>query len=61
MVHSPAHECHACKGSTSEEEGEVIPCRRCPTSYHRACLPRDLITSRKRRVWIFNPELGAHQ
>ncbi|PWA52332.1 zinc finger, PHD-type [Artemisia annua] len=41
----PVHKCHKCK----QEENEKVRglqfaiCRRCPTSYHRKCLPRNIV------------------
>lgn len=58
MACSPSHECDVCH-EDADERGEPIGCRRCPKSYHRACLPDALYNAPNRRVWISNRELGA--
>eukprot|EP00887_Chlorella_sp_A99_P004772 scaffold4.g4772.t1 len=57
------HSCNKCGvQGASESKGELVPCRRCPKAYHRACLPtptklpRDAVAAgaagRPRRVWL---------
>ncbi|PWA54427.1 zinc finger, PHD-type [Artemisia annua] len=43
----PAHKCAVCKQTENEkvEELQFAVCRRCPTSYHRKCKPRNVIPS----------------
>jgi hypothetical protein len=38
----PVHKCHVCKGGENKNdmENQFAVCRRCPTVYHRKCLPR---------------------
>ncbi|KAL6641722.1 hypothetical protein ACP70R_019903 [Stipagrostis hirtigluma subsp. patula] len=40
----PMHECIICKGGEDKnhEETQFAVCRRCPTAYHRKCLPSDI-------------------
>ncbi|KAL5548514.1 hypothetical protein UlMin_003745 [Ulmus minor] len=40
----PIHKCCVCKQGENKKESEFqfAVCRRCPTSYHRKCLPRDI-------------------
>ncbi|KAM0010847.1 putative [histone H3]-lysine(4) N-trimethyltransferase chromatin regulator PHD family [Helianthus debilis subsp. tardiflorus] len=40
----PAHKCAVCKQTENEkvEDLQFATCRRCPNSYHRKCLPRDI-------------------
>ncbi|CAM0952506.1 unnamed protein product [Alopecurus aequalis] len=37
----PLHQCKRCKGEESKDDKEMqfAVCRRCPTAYHRKCLP----------------------
>ncbi|KAK9080687.1 hypothetical protein SSX86_000445 [Deinandra increscens subsp. villosa] len=41
----PAHKCAVCKQTENEkvEDLQFAICRRCPKSYHRKCLPRDIM------------------
>ncbi|KAK1406971.1 hypothetical protein QVD17_38581 [Tagetes erecta] len=41
----PAHKCAVCKQTENEkvEDMQFAICRRCPKSYHRKCLPRDIM------------------
>ncbi|GJZ23791.1 protein enhanced downy mildew 2 isoform X1 [Tanacetum coccineum] len=41
----PAHKCAVCKQTENEkvEELQFAVCRRCPTSYHRKCIPRSIM------------------
>uniref|UniRef100_J3NC88 Zinc finger PHD-type domain-containing protein n=1 Tax=Oryza brachyantha TaxID=4533 RepID=J3NC88_ORYBR len=38
----PVHKCHVCKGAENKDDKKMqfAVCRRCPTVYHRKCLPR---------------------
>ena len=38
----PVHKCSVCKQSENMkiEDLQIAICRRCPTTYHRKCLPR---------------------
>ncbi|XP_024159598.1 protein ENHANCED DOWNY MILDEW 2 isoform X2 [Rosa chinensis] len=40
----PIHKCWFCKQGENKKDPELqfAVCRRCPTSYHRKCLPRDI-------------------
>ncbi|KAE9594114.1 hypothetical protein Lal_00017046 [Lupinus albus] len=40
----PTHYCHVCKEMEDKKKRELqfAVCRRCPMSYHRKCLPRDI-------------------
>lgn len=40
----PAHKCKRCKEAENKHDKEMqfAICRRCPTAYHRKCLPRDI-------------------
>eukprot|EP00262_Sarcandra_glabra_P020450 TRINITY_DN813_c0_g1_i3.p1 TRINITY_DN813_c0_g1~~TRINITY_DN813_c0_g1_i3.p1 ORF type:complete len:1283 (+),score=283.05 TRINITY_DN813_c0_g1_i3:209-4057(+) len=40
----PVHKCHVCKQGENKEVKELQfgICRRCPTAYHRKCLPREI-------------------
>ncbi|XP_019707884.1 protein ENHANCED DOWNY MILDEW 2 isoform X2 [Elaeis guineensis] len=40
----PVHKCIICKGGENKEDEELqfAMCRRCPKSYHRKCLPRNI-------------------
>ncbi|KAI3686183.1 hypothetical protein L1987_79856 [Smallanthus sonchifolius] len=41
----PAHKCAVCKQTENEKVKDLqfAVCRRCPKSYHRKCLPRDIM------------------
>ncbi|GJZ14525.1 enhanced downy mildew 2-like protein [Tanacetum coccineum] len=41
----PAHKCAVCKQTENEKVKELqfAVCRRCPTSYHRKCIPRSIM------------------
>ncbi|KAK9663925.1 hypothetical protein RND81_14G006700 [Saponaria officinalis] len=41
----PAHRCFSCKQveNTTVAEMQFAVCRRCPKSYHRKCLPREIV------------------
>ncbi|KAI3673839.1 hypothetical protein L6452_39969 [Arctium lappa] len=41
----PAHRCVVCKQTENEKVKDLqfAVCRRCPTSYHRKCLPREIM------------------
>lgn len=41
----PVHKCHVCKGGENKNdmENQFAVCRRCPTVYHRKCLPSDIV------------------
>ncbi|XP_062213476.1 protein ENHANCED DOWNY MILDEW 2-like [Phragmites australis] len=41
----PMHECSVCKGGEKKDDENLqfAVCRRCPTAYHRKCLPRDIL------------------
>ncbi|KAL5728252.1 hypothetical protein ACHQM5_001364 [Ranunculus cassubicifolius] len=43
----PAHECYVCKQGENENDPELkfAVCRLCPKSYHRKCMPRQIIFS----------------
>ncbi|KAL5206330.1 hypothetical protein ABZP36_034539 [Zizania latifolia] len=43
--HCPVHKCHVCKGGENKDDKEMkfALCRRCPTAYHRKCLPSDIV------------------
>uniref|UniRef100_A0A061SIJ0 Enhanced downy mildew isoform 1 n=1 Tax=Tetraselmis sp. GSL018 TaxID=582737 RepID=A0A061SIJ0_9CHLO len=50
----PLHRCAAC----GEEDdggggarGPMIPCQRCPTAFHRDCIPGELLEDPRPRVW----------
>uniref|UniRef100_A0A804N495 Zinc finger PHD-type domain-containing protein n=1 Tax=Zea mays TaxID=4577 RepID=A0A804N495_MAIZE len=56
----PMHECIVCKevDNKKDKSMQFAVCRRCPTVYHRKCLPRDIIFKPKkgrrgpmRRAW----------
>ncbi|XP_035846300.1 protein ENHANCED DOWNY MILDEW 2 isoform X2 [Helianthus annuus] len=67
----PAHKCVVCNQTENEKVADLqfAVCRRCPNSYHRKCLPRDIIFEhqaghhdeirawdgllRKARAWIY--------
>ncbi|XP_057525965.1 protein ENHANCED DOWNY MILDEW 2-like [Amaranthus tricolor] len=40
----PTHKCYICKQTENREVGDLqfAVCRRCPKSYHRKCLPREI-------------------
>ncbi|XP_010252648.1 PREDICTED: protein ENHANCED DOWNY MILDEW 2 isoform X2 [Nelumbo nucifera] len=40
----PVHKCFVCKERENKDDPELqlAVCRRCPTSYHRKCLPREI-------------------
>ncbi|KAK3139582.1 hypothetical protein QOZ80_5AG0385550 [Eleusine coracana subsp. coracana] len=40
----PLHECSVCKGGENKDDKNMqfAVCRRCPTTYHRKCLPSDI-------------------
>ncbi|GMJ05057.1 ENHANCED DOWNY MILDEW 2 [Hibiscus trionum] len=40
----PTHKCHVCQQAENKKVKELqfALCRRCPTSYHRKCLPREI-------------------
>lgn len=40
----PIHECYVCKEAENKNESDLqfAVCRRCPKSYHRKCLPREI-------------------
>ncbi|KAJ1265240.1 hypothetical protein BS78_08G064000 [Paspalum vaginatum] len=40
----PRHECIVCKGGEDKNDWDMqfAVCRRCPTTYHRKCLPSDI-------------------
>lgn len=41
----PIHKCHVCKGVEDKTDDglQFAVCRRCPKSYHRKCLPREIV------------------
>ncbi|TVU51437.1 hypothetical protein EJB05_02868, partial [Eragrostis curvula] len=41
----PVHECNVCKGGEEKDDKNMqfAVCRRCPTAYHRKCLPSDIL------------------
>lgn len=41
----PAHKCRVCNQTEAEnvKDFQFAICRRCPTSYHRRCLPREIM------------------
>uniref|UniRef100_A0A0D9XXW6 Zinc finger PHD-type domain-containing protein n=1 Tax=Leersia perrieri TaxID=77586 RepID=A0A0D9XXW6_9ORYZ len=41
----PVHKCHTCKEGENkdDEKMQLAVCRRCPTAYHRKCLPSDIV------------------
>ncbi|XP_048328713.2 protein ENHANCED DOWNY MILDEW 2 isoform X3 [Ziziphus jujuba] len=41
----PAHKCSVCKGGEKKKvpDEQFAVCRRCPTSYHRKCLPKKIV------------------
>ncbi|KAG9132177.1 hypothetical protein Leryth_022232 [Lithospermum erythrorhizon] len=41
----PIHECYVCKEGENKNERNLqfAVCRRCPKSYHRKCLPREIV------------------
>ncbi|KAJ3707830.1 hypothetical protein LUZ61_011535 [Rhynchospora tenuis] len=45
MFKCPRHLCHICRGRENKNirELQFAICRRCPISYHRRCLPREII------------------
>jgi hypothetical protein len=47
----PMHECIVCrKVENKDVEGlQFAVCRRCPTTYHRKCLPEEILSERRRR------------
>ncbi|KAJ4758329.1 hypothetical protein LUZ62_068704 [Rhynchospora pubera] len=54
----PRHLCHICRGWEDKkiEDLQFAICRRCPVSYHRRCLPREIIFEDKdednlQRAW----------
>lgn len=47
------HTCTTCNKQWDlprSDKGELVPCRRCPTSYHRSCIPQKLYNWK--RVWL---------
>nr|TKW25127.1 hypothetical protein SEVIR_3G095500v2 [Setaria viridis] len=46
----PMHECIVCKGveNKNDRNMQFAVCRRCPTAYHRQCLPSDIIFKSRR-------------
>lgn len=57
FVCSPSHICKRCNEGETEEKGIVIPCRRCPVSYHVNCLPKKILNSPVTRVWISKKDI----
>lgn len=57
--HCPTHQCKLCKEAENKDDKEMrfAVCRRCPTVYHRKCLPSDISfkefeeTGNPRRAW----------
>ncbi|KAL6905880.1 hypothetical protein ACP4OV_003481 [Aristida adscensionis] len=53
----PMHECTACKEGEDKNDKDMqfAVCRRCPTAYHRKCLPSDIplknCKGRMQRAW----------
>ncbi|XP_051186876.1 protein ENHANCED DOWNY MILDEW 2 isoform X1 [Lolium perenne] len=55
----PVHQCKSCKEAENKDykEMQFAVCRRCPTAYHRKCLPSDISfeeseeTGNPRRAW----------
>ncbi|XP_062204673.1 protein ENHANCED DOWNY MILDEW 2-like [Phragmites australis] len=47
----PMHECIVCKGGENKDDMNMqfAVCRRCPTTYHRKCLPSDIIFKTRKR------------
>ena len=58
---SPSHTCKKCEQEDGAPgRGTLIPCARCPTSYHLECMPEPVLSSQKKRVWLNKPgELKA--
>ncbi|XP_021638024.2 protein ENHANCED DOWNY MILDEW 2 isoform X2 [Hevea brasiliensis] len=45
----PIHKCYICKKGENKKikELQFAVCRRCPTSYHRKCLPKEIVFEKK--------------
>ncbi|KAF0921867.1 hypothetical protein E2562_020328, partial [Oryza meyeriana var. granulata] len=41
----PVHKCHVCKEGENKDDKkmQLAVCRRCPTAYHRKCLPSNIL------------------
>ena len=59
---SPSHNCKKCEQEDGAPgKGALIPCARCPISYHLDCMPEPVLSSQKKRVWLNKPgELREH-
>jgi hypothetical protein len=53
------HSCGACGAqgdSPDDDKGELVPCRRCPVAFHRACIPQRLYEDDQDRVWLYEAD-----